>query len=501
MRYMESLKKILSFVIASCILIGCTKPGGENGGNSDGSTPTVSFAVNPVMVPASGGTMTASVVSNSQWNAVSQAEWITSVEPIEGNSGVSFNVAVNPDATPRDGKITFSFEGSSYTKDLTIRQAANLSTLIVTPDHVTLSAEGEEKDIVVTGEDWRIKSISADWLEVEKKNSSAFTVSAPINYSGSDLEADIIISDASGSSVTVSVSQEFDSNLFKGASTVAGRRFVYKSAGLVTSVTSDKSYDMDKNVSVMEICYKGQVNGSSRPTALFVYEISLSDGVSLKMTCASDDDSSVGRTSSEETKVQILREQLSAFQAGHQELTVFGGVNGDFFLQDDNNLLHGVFYRDGVCLKNTFDGGKQCNVFAIMNDGTAKIITQDTYDNNKASILEGIGGRQQILAAGANVSNDETLEPRTAVGVSSDGRTVWLIVVDGRNTLWSAGASYPIMAKMFLALGAYNAINLDGGGSSTFVTADGGTFKTINKVTDTAGERPVVNGIAIVRNK
>lgn len=494
MRHIRSLE-ILCVVVASCILSCCTKPDDDK---NTGKTPSVTFPVNPVMVKAAGGETQAAVNCDTDWSAESQVEWITNVSVSTGKDAVVFYVAPNQDTAPRDGKIRIS-AGNSYTKDLTVRQAADISSLAASPSALELSGEGDEQEVIITGDDWRIMSISADWLKVEKKNSNAITVSAPINYSGVDLDADIVISDAAGSSISISVRQKYDADLFKGATTVAGREFVYKSAGLVTSVTSDKSYDLDENVSVLEIRYKGQVSGSSRSTALFAYEIDLAGGISLKTTCAYDDDSSIKNSSSEETKVQIMREQLADLQGNHPEMTVLGGVNGDFFFQEENNLLHGVFYRNGVCLKESFDGGKLCTVFAIMKDGTAKILTQDTYIGNKANILEGIGGRQQILSNGSTVSNDDTLEPRTAVGVSADGRKVWLIVIDGRNQLWSNGASYPIMAKMFLALGAYNAINLDGGGSSTFVVSETGIFKTINKVTDATGERPVVNGIAIVK--
>lgn len=499
MIYIKPLKSVCA-VLVSCILFGCAKP--EDSHHDAGSTPSISFPVNPVMVPSSGGNITAAVVCDDSWAAVSQSDWITSVEPASDNASVTFTVAANQAASPRDGKITFSFEGSSYTKDLTVRQAANLSTLTVSVTEVELSPEGEERDIVIVGEDWSVKSVSADWLEVKKKNSSAITVSAPINYSGSDLNAEIVIGDAAGNSETVSVSQKYGYELFKGASTVAGRKFVYKSSGLVTSVESDKSYRIDDNVSVLEICYEGEVmTGSVQPTALFVYEVNLNSDVTLKTTCAFDDNSSIKTDSLHLTQVQIMREQLMDLQDNHPEFTVLGGVNGDFFFGEHRNFLQGVVYRDGNCLKDTFDGGTTCTVFAIMDDGTARCMTQSVYSERKSSIVEAVGGRQQVLLNGSNVSNDDTLQPRTAVGVSSDGRTVWFIVVDGRRPKWSNGASFPMMAKMFTALGAYNAINLDGGGSSTFVTSENGVFNTVNKVADPTGERRVVNGIAIVKNK
>lgn len=56
--------------------------------------------------------------------------------------------------------------------------------------------------------------------------------------------------------------------------------------------------------------------------------------------------------------------------------------------------------------------------------------------------------------------------PRTAVGVSRDGRTLLLVVVDGRREGWSAGATLPELAQVLIDAGAWDAVALDGGGSS-----------------------------------
>ncbi|MGQ9629671.1 MAG: phosphodiester glycosidase family protein [bacterium] len=61
----------------------------------------------------------------------------------------------------------------------------------------------------------------------------------------------------------------------------------------------------------------------------------------------------------------------------------------------------------------------------------------------------------------------EGVAPRTAVGVTEDNHLL-LVVVDGRR-LGSVGISLRDLAKLMLSLGAYQAMNLDGGGSSTMV--------------------------------
>jgi hypothetical protein len=63
--------------------------------------------------------------------------------------------------------------------------------------------------------------------------------------------------------------------------------------------------------------------------------------------------------------------------------------------------------------------------------------------------------------------------PRSAMGLSRDRRTFWLVVVDGRSTV-SAGMYGTELAKLMSDLGAWQAFNLDGGGSSTLWTSRDG---------------------------
>lgn len=79
-----------------------------------------------------------------------------------------------------------------------------------------------------------------------------------------------------------------------------------------------------------------------------------------------------------------------------------------------------------------------------------------------------------------------------------------MLVVDGRNFHYSNGMNYDDLAKFMKALGAYQAINLDGGGSSTFFirttpSFDDGRFVVRNWPTDNGGkERSVANGLIVV---
>ena len=62
-------------------------------------------------------------------------------------------------------------------------------------------------------------------------------------------------------------------------------------------------------------------------------------------------------------------------------------------------------------------------------------------------------------------------QPRTAFGVSQDGTKAIIMVVDGRGD--SIGATHQEMADLMRTYGAYDAMHLDGGGSSTMAVKTG----------------------------
>ncbi len=85
--------------------------------------------------------------------------------------------------------------------------------------------------------------------------------------------------------------------------------------------------------------------------------------------------------------------------------------------------------------------------------------------------------------------------PRTLAGVDAVGRTV-LVTADGRSEA-SLGLGIAEAAAVAKALGLRDAINLDGGGSTTMVV--GGTV--VNSPSDAAGERPVGDALVILANR
>ena len=113
-----------------------------------------------------------------------------------------------------------------------------------------------------------------------------------------------------------------------------------------------------------------------------------------------------------------------------------------------------------------------------------------------------IGGGSVMVKDGKAVSqyslNISGQHPRTAAGITRDKKQLILLTVDGRSNNFR-GLNQPELAQLLIELGAYDAINLDGGGSTTMVMRPLGSssLKVVNTPSDGA-ERRVHNGIGVI---
>ncbi|MDO9497420.1 MAG: phosphodiester glycosidase family protein [Nocardioides sp.] len=108
-----------------------------------------------------------------------------------------------------------------------------------------------------------------------------------------------------------------------------------------------------------------------------------------------------------------------------------------------------------------------------------------------------ITGNKFLIRDGVvEVINDREMHPRTAIGIDRDTGEVLLLVIDGRQR-FSRGYTMVELAEMMQDLGADEALNLDGGGSSTMVARgpDGG-MGVVNSPSDGA-QRMVANAIEV----
>ena len=118
-----------------------------------------------------------------------------------------------------------------------------------------------------------------------------------------------------------------------------------------------------------------------------------------------------------------------------------------------------------------------------------------------------ISGETRLVMGGSPVDglDDSELHPRTAIGYSKNGKFLYIVVVDGRQPFYSDGITLAELADLMIEIGAHDAMNFDGGGSSTLVIrgADGKP-RILNSPIDLyipGRERPVANHLGIYFKK
>jgi hypothetical protein len=157
-----------------------------------------------------------------------------------------------------------------------------------------------------------------------------------------------------------------------------------------------------------------------------------------------------------------------------------------------------------------YGAGLRLQEVQAMRDGdTVNVLltTLPRLPKNAAPALI-IGGWPRILRDGASVVGDaatiegtisrnaEMKHPRTALGFSRDSSTLYILAVDGR-TQRSVGVTLDELASIMRRVGAWNAMNFDGGGSTTMVI----NGAVVNVPSDSAGERAVGSALMVVRKK
>lgn len=273
--------------------------------------------------------------------------------------------------------------------------------------------------------------------------------------------------------------------------TEIGRKLV-GGTNLFAQIFTDTMYTVTDGVVASEIEYLSQKGLAMK---IFIFDVDLSHP-NIDIVASSPNNANT---------FAMQRMTVQAIHADSEANRVWAGINADFYNMD-NGTPRGVFYKKGVPLRTTFDSGDR-SFFAIDNDGRAFVATRDEYPDIAATgiIKEAVGGSVTLVRDGNVLTHtDNTIEPRTCIGVSADGKRVFMMAVDGRNFWYSNGMLFEELGHCLKALGAENGINLDGGGSTTFFIRNTpdfteGRFEVRNWPTDNGGqERSVANGLLII---
>jgi hypothetical protein len=135
----------------------------------------------------------------------------------------------------------------------------------------------------------------------------------------------------------------------------------------------------------------------------------------------------------------------------------------------------------------------------LIGEGRAAVEAVNPKHPFPAWAKQAIGGNVILVRDGRAVTHTNAdRHPRTVAGVDKAGTHLILMVVDGRQKDLSIGMTYAELAQEMLKAGAWNAVNLDGGGSTTLIMRDPASRKlmVVNSPSDRR-ERAVANVVGI----
>lgn len=181
-------------------------------------------------------------------------------------------------------------------------------------------------------------------------------------------------------------------------------------------------------------------------------------------------------------------------------------VNGDGFTPWYFNSLLDYYPHPGDPVRPNGLATSEGVVYSPPNGGPVLYISQTnraSFNETEDPIYNAIAGDRMLVVDGAAVADldDGRLAPRTAVGIDGYSNRLILIVIDGRQPLYSEGATLAELADLLIYYGATEAMSLDGGGSSTMVVRGALGVEVMNSPIDgyiPGRERPVANHLGIL---
>lgn len=244
------------------------------------------------------------------------------------------------------------------------------------------------------------------------------------------------------------------------------------------------------------------------PMAIQVLQIDLTaPGVSLIVTPGDSSDGHEYRAL--KTSEALLAQDWQAAVNGGYFLPFAGGSPGgdDYIPQPGQGTdVSGAAIHEGqVVSPIETDLDRRVNaILCIWRE--AEVVIRDGQECGPG-VREAMAAGPRLLRDGQRLSYESfdaaygaARHPRTAVGLDARRRLAWLVTVDGRQPGFSEGASLDELTDILVSLGASDAINLDGGGSTTMVVESANGPVVLNRPIHTAvpgRERPSANHLGV----
>lgn len=181
------------------------------------------------------------------------------------------------------------------------------------------------------------------------------------------------------------------------------------------------------------------------------------------------------------------------------------GINGSYF--DMKQLSHATFIRDDGRVSASTDSsetfrtnGAFCSRADSLYICSLSAIPEDAWETIASGPLLMHGGEVITYSQGIEGWDGfyNRRHPRSLIGTDADG-FIWLVVVDGRAIGNAEGMTIGELTRLAEMIGLTDALNLDGGGSSTLWTAVSGVlnYPCDNHRFDHAGQRMVPNVLSV----
>lgn len=185
-------------------------------------------------------------------------------------------------------------------------------------------------------------------------------------------------------------------------------------------------------------------------------------------------------------RVTTERFLLAERKAGRDMIVAFNSAGWSPWCSPFNHIYGdpgGICITDGIVVS---DAPRPKNhLFVAWKDGTCEI-RDGIPEDRRADAQVAYRGFDIIMKGGKESmepsrNTAKALHPRTAYGLSADGRWLYVLAVDGRQEGWSLGADYHDLVEFMRDAGASDAINMDGGGSTTMIYWDGKRVVRVNR--------------------
>lgn len=223
--------------------------------------------------------------------------------------------------------------------------------------------------------------------------------------------------------------------------------------------------------------------GSTR--SVFILDITLNESNTL----------GIGFTTTNQTTVDLCKnyDAIAGVNAGYFPMS--GATDKDPYIRIDGETVQNghasvsqiytnsvlIIHKNVASIRKFTQSGTNFNSVAAAIPAT---IAQNMIVCGPMLITKGI-----VENLDMSKSHNSSYTARTGLGVSEDGKRVVLVVVDSGGAV--TGVTTEQLAKILLAFGTYNAMNFDGGGSSTMFVKGKGTNDLVNLPYGSSTQRKV----------